>query len=507
MQVYNDEKIRNLICFICGQIKTGTGGLRSRITRLPATYLIDSAYAVWKDNVLYEERVKLYGEVQCTHASDWVLSLREDVAEEVLSRPDLNAYNQEHGEDAPPAIKLLCCPEDRTCTNTCDVDATLCRSCLLPMCRECRYYTQQRTPSAPTGAPGRPTSPEHVRCEAARAPDGMPPTTDGCDVESPHARAGAKLSTANPIAMVNDMYYGYVDRFIFNVDVTWMEMTCASPFWTGMTMVTISRIPTHLTRHRLFQSSERVGFRGHVYNAPLQWRENMEQIEAIDKREARIALPHVGAVLASIVHVHVSGGLMELNRHLKEITVRRDAVVRLILMLRDSGHVDYRPLDEDSVRAQAAQLADVPDGSTPARTRGIDHLFPTDDDIVEDLVIDKAATPAEPPQSIGAPQRALRPGAMLLERDMDAGRHESGARASAFSRYANIDLKTGSKLLEQFESHYVPRVFPFTIPGCVGGPDVKGRPRHRRPLNAPQVPLDPLHPRHGAEGGIADAVG
>ena len=140
-----------------------------------------------------------------------------------------------------------------------------------------------------------------------------------------------QTSTRIPTALVNDMYYGYVDRFIFENNVTWMEMTAASAFWTSMTIFTMSRIPQHLMYHRLFQGRERVGFRGHVFSAPMSWREVQQQMDRIDQREAKVALPHVGAVLASIVHVQISGGLVELSRHIKEITVRRQIVERLIL--------------------------------------------------------------------------------------------------------------------------------------------------------------------------------
>ena len=37
----------------------------------------------------------------------------------------------------------------------------------------------------------------------------------------------------------NDNWIGYVNRWIYEVGVTWMEKTVASPHWTGMTLFTV----------------------------------------------------------------------------------------------------------------------------------------------------------------------------------------------------------------------------------------------------------------------------
>ena len=54
-----------------------------------------------------------------------------------------------------------------------------------------------------------------------------------------------------------------------------------------------------------------------------------------------------------------------------------------------------------------------------------------------------------------------------------------------------MELRTGSNLIDQFQGHYVPRVFNMTLPWLVGGPDIRGRERFRRCAdNAPAVTLD-----------------
>ena len=45
----------------------------------------------------------------------------------------------------------------------------------------------------------------------------------------------------SPMGLVNDNFVGYLDPWIYESDITWMEKTVASPFWTGMTLFTLRR--------------------------------------------------------------------------------------------------------------------------------------------------------------------------------------------------------------------------------------------------------------------------
>ena len=47
------------------------------------------------------------------------------------------------------------------------------------------------------------------------------------------------------MALLNDNFIGYVDPWIYEADITWMERTVATPFWTGMTLFSIDRKATH----------------------------------------------------------------------------------------------------------------------------------------------------------------------------------------------------------------------------------------------------------------------
>ena len=89
----------------------------------------------------------------------------------------------------------------------------------------------------------------------------------------------------------------------------------------------------------------------------------MEQLEELEANEVRRVtgaggvlppdLPIVGQALAARVQVEVQGGLMSISNVLKQATVRRDIVVRLIMMFHDLGHPDYFGLRRATIEAKA----------------------------------------------------------------------------------------------------------------------------------------------------------
>ena len=57
------------------------------------------------------------------------------------------------------------------------------------------------------------------------------------------------------------------------------------------------------------------------------------------------------------VRLWITSGLVDLNQHLKQATVRRDIVVQLFRMHRDAGHPDYGSIDMKEVERRAQALA------------------------------------------------------------------------------------------------------------------------------------------------------
>ena len=101
-----------------------------------------------------------------------------------------------------------------------------------------------------------------------------------------------------------------------------------------------------------------------------------------------------GAVLAARVRITIASGLVDLNRLLRQATVRRNIVVQLIRMRRDAGHPDYVDVDMQRVQSRAELLASTDEPTAPS---ALVQFLEGEDDIAGELFsgVDKAATPAE----------------------------------------------------------------------------------------------------------------
>ena len=44
-----------------------------------------------------------------------------------------------------------------------------------------------------------------------------------------------------PLSLGNDHFVGYMEAWLYEQDVTWMEKTVSTPIWTGMTLMSIER--------------------------------------------------------------------------------------------------------------------------------------------------------------------------------------------------------------------------------------------------------------------------
>ena len=89
----------------------------------------------------------------------------------------------------------------------------------------------------------------------------------------------------------------------------------------------------------------------------MNWDDLLEQLKELEAHEPHISLPVQGAVLAARVRITIASGLVDLNRLLRQATVRRNIVVQLIRMRRDAGHPDYVGVDMQRVQSRAKLLA------------------------------------------------------------------------------------------------------------------------------------------------------
>ena len=198
-----------------------------------------------------------------------------------------------------------------------------------------------------------------------------------------------------------------------------------------------------------------------------------------------------GAVLASRVQISIAAGLVDLNKCIKEATVRRNVVVQYIRMQQDAGHPDYQHVDMHRVELRARELTDSDVATIPSCL--LDVLS---EEATEDLSdgVDKAAAPAERLSNLEELTREMdrvRPQIMLAQRDSDARKEVEASRMHALNVVSTVEVRTGSALIDQFNTACVPCVFNATLPWCGGGPDFPRQKRYRRQYDdAPVLSLD-----------------
>ena len=316
-QIYNDTRVRALMCLCCPLTKVDTGRCRSHIKFYSVGWLLQAGPdAIIKNLSMarYSSRFRKSGTplahresatnpmgIEGPDFSDWQLRFAPEAIEEFLQRreDDITKVDVVKYKNLVQEI-LFCNPEDHYCENSCVQQRQLCLRCQVPICLACRI--------------------------------------------------GLQRNRELPNGFMNDNWYGYVQKWIFEQNVTWMEKLVSSPYWTGMTLFSISRhgnrpSARHKMTDALYKNDARSFFKGQIFSAPMDWADIMQQIQELEQNETRIALPITGQLLSSRVHLLITSGLVELNKHIREVTVRRDIVVRLIQMHRDTGHAQRGNVD------------------------------------------------------------------------------------------------------------------------------------------------------------------
>ena len=453
-RVYHDDNVRSLVCFACAQIKVDTGGKRSDVEFCTGRWLFSLPPGSLVKNFSMAEFTHRYrkggsplahrsassqGDVRTADFYDWTLKVHPQYVERLAMHIDgLDNKIRFSEVEMLRSEGFLCCPEDQCCKHSCVEEKMLCPDCAFPLCRTCRVTL--------------------------------------------HA------NQIIPQALINDNWYGYVDEWIFNMGITWMEKTVSTPYWTGITLFSVGTRGSggekerrqHLLQNASYASKRRTAFKGQLFSAPMDWSNVIEQLVQIDKKQTRIALPVSGSLLQARVAISITSGLVNLNKCLREATIRRDVVVQLIRMRRDSGHPDFQGIDMAGVEVRAREMASSNDPTIPEGLQ--DALEESSDEELDDFV-DKAATPAErlwSEEQLIRDMNRMKPLYLMAQRDSDACKEVEASRKSAFAEVSELRIKTGSVLLDQFQSVYIPRVFSLTLPWCVGGPDFRGRPRFRR---------------------------
>merc|ERR1712138_148789 len=162
----------------------------------------------------------------------------------------------------------------------------------------------------------------------------------------------------------------------------------------------------------------------------MDWPGLLKLLETAAQEEALVALPVQGAVLAARVRVTIAAGLVDLNKLLRQRTVRRNVVEQLIRMRKEAGHPEYQHVDMHEVKRRSRELAT---SDEPAIPSGLVEFLNAEDEVAEEFFsgVDKAAILAERAFTAADLHRNLeraRPQTLVAQRDSDAMRNVLAAR-------------------------------------------------------------------------------
>ena len=335
---------------------------------------------------------------------------------------------------------ILCCPEDIRCDVCVPSDArTLCEHCHVPVCRSC-----------------------HQALRSQRVP------TEG---------------------LANDMWTGYAPQQLYADQATIIEMSCASVCLTSMVCFSLELKFGNMFNTEVHMQRHRVGARGNVTCVPLPWDHLVTELQALEREPP--ALPRTGAEVADLVQLLLKSScadrIADLKHVIHQARVRRHVVVTLILDARARGHLAYKHLDEDAVKARAELLPvdDIP----PELIKVL-----INDDSIDKLQPQKVATPVAGRVAETAAFKHVRPHAVVQERscadrsDINE-QHLSSMRHIGESLLApdatpatdsaghhnspipSLVVQTGHGLVDQFKPWFFGVAFAFCFKYCIGMPD------------------------------------
>lgn len=358
-------------------------------------------------------------------------------------------------------VEILCCPEDKVCEQMC---CGVCESCQFPVCNRCNEALCNQRPHRPV------------------------------------------------LALTNDMWFGYMDSFIYEKNVTYMEMLCASPITPCMMSMQVSvRYRKDFNKEVYGSQDTRVGARGNFVGFMLDWKSIMASI--CKQKTNPVALPHTGNALRSLINIIIekecelkgtSKG--EEEEVIKEVTssaiVRREVVVHLVRILVTNKHPAYVGYNMEEVEKNAMSLPSeaenkVPDEIAPTvRTR---RQAASEEEARQREAEEggKDAVPRSSDRHVGAGAedggvfdsvRAhiadsaddVDPNAVCLTAlvgKLADGNHE---------RMESLKIEMG-QVADQLDPRFFLFCYPFHFPFGLGSPDLKYQPRAERLKSAPRV--------------------
>ena len=159
--MYNDHRIRSLICMVCAQIKLDSGGSNSEIEFVSGSWFFTLPPGALAKNCsmkIFQERYCQSGsplatvgnqstqDIQNPSFAEWSLTVYSKWLDIFPRNLELTEAQIGCGEDLT-CDALLCCPEDRECcTEPSVAENTLCPACRIPVCHDCQIYFEALRP-------------------------------------------------------------------------------------------------------------------------------------------------------------------------------------------------------------------------------------------------------------------------------------------------------------------------------------------------------------------------
>jgi len=299
----------------------------------------------------------------------------------------------------------------------------------------------------------------------------------------------------------------YAPKMIYKMEVTFMELVCASPCFTAMCCFSLEKklLGDRALDQDAFMPRQRLAARGNATTFPLAWEDMLQHLEraAAQASTGTLKLPRIGSELAETVSVIIktmdsSQDKQALSQVIHQARVRRAVVLELIREAQKRGHAAYKNVDW----AQAVARADaLPEDGVP---EDIVAILPHDEDL-SNVLRQKAATPVRENLTLDAVATEFaymcKPNAVVNEKS-SAGMGDANAQqvtaleatqTQTDAVHAAMTVATGNRVLDQFEPWYFAFAFAYVFPFCTAMPDPPAwskKPRYRRAEDAPRVDLE-----------------
>jgi len=198
-------------------------------------------------------------------------------------------------------VTILCCPEDVKWRDK-NEKKELCEECEVPVCCDCmRALSRKPNPTQPL------------------------------------------------LSLCNDLFMGYLPKYIYENNVTYMELICASVVQPCMISMQQRCYGWDLRQTEVHSQKHRTGARGNFTCFGLPW------VDVLKQLADPVQLPRAGKDLRKLVQAVLLTEMPD-NEDMSRLSpahIRREVVIHLIQLMVDRQHPAYKDVNMESVKRRA----------------------------------------------------------------------------------------------------------------------------------------------------------